>query len=670
MKRVLFIILILFLLPCRSWAQQNLEDSLNKIIALNKNDGEMARAYTALGYEYSRKDKVKAKANFFAAIAIGKKINDLKKLSSTYAQLVYLYYDLGKTDSAEHYLNIIEQLSQNANATEKDALNSSYYIVAGLYYKRTGDKQKSISFFEKAIPLLIKSGDKAATAGQYLNLGNTYITLGNYQKGAEMLLKALHLFEEIGNQRGMSFCYNGLSNSFTELKQYTQALNYANKAMQIKVALNDRKGLGTAENGLANIYLGLGDFDNALNHFNASLNYAIEQKSLPDEQRIYFNIAKVYAAKKDKKNTIEYFNKSKVLSQQLHDSLSTVEIDAELIALQSSPEKTALSENKLQTTITLFKEKGDLSRQTSGFKNMADFYIANNQFDKALEYTNKYHQAIDSIKSNDLQMQIRKMEEQYTVEKKEKEIVLLKKDKELQQQKLFKQRLLFAGAALLLLLALCGIWLLMNRNKLRQRMKELELRNQIAADLHDEVGSSLSSIHMLSQMATQHDDDTKHKDILARMSSNAKETMDKMGDIVWMIKPNEAEGNNLKPRMENFAYEICSSKNIVITVMLDEVEKVKLTMVQRKNLYLIFKEAVNNAVKYSDTEKMDITSSTENKKLVLQIKDFGKGFNTALIKKGNGLDNMQKRAADSGAVLQLQSSTGKGTTVTLQLPIQ
>ena len=77
-----------------------------------------------------------------------------------------------------------------------------------------------------------------------------------------------------------------------------------------------------------------------------------------------------------------------------------------------------------------------------------------------------------------------------------------------------------------------------SRYRLRNRMKELELRNRIAADLHDEVGSSLSSIHMLSQIATQQEGDgTKQNDILTRMSNNAKETMEKMGDIVWMIKP-------------------------------------------------------------------------------------------------------------------------------------
>ncbi len=200
-------------------------------------------------------------------------------------------------------------------------------------------------------------------------------------------------------------------------------------------------------------------------------------------------------------------------------------------------------------------------------------------------------------------------------------------------------------------------------------MKELQLRNQIAADLHDEVGSSLSSIHMLSQMAAKPGNEATHKDILERMSTNTKETMDKMGDIVWMIKPGETEAGSLKQRMERFAYEICSSKNIAVAMQLDELDKVKLTMEQRKNVYLIFKEALNNAVKYSGTEKIEIAAMVQSKKLILQVKDFGKGFNSNSIKKGNGLDNMQHRAKDLGALLALNSNSTDGTNLTLTLPV-
>jgi two-component system, NarL family, sensor histidine kinase UhpB len=666
---LLLTIPLLFLLPAICHAQKNVEDSLNKVITEYKDEAEVARAYNALGYEYTRKDVARARMYFGKAVTIGKKIKNFKRISSSYSALVYLFHDIGMPDSALYYIDLVKSLAAQASESERDPLNSNYYTVAALYYKKTGALQKAIPFFEKAIALVAKMGDKESTAGQTLNLGNTYIELGNYQKATACHLKALNLFEEIGSERGISFCYQSLSNSLTQLKQYNEALAYANKSLKIKTALNDRRGLGSTQNGLGNIYFGLNEMDKALYHFNESLNIAKEQKNLEDELENYMGIAKLYAAKKDIKVAIAYFDKSKQLAKQLKDNASVTAIDAELIALQYNVEKTGMSETRLKTTIELFKDQGDLNRQASGLKNLVDFYTGNKQFDKALEYNNKYHQVIDSLRNNELQLQVKKMEEQYIVDKKEKEITLLKKDKEIQKQNLFRQRSLFVGAALLLLLSLVGIGLLINRNKLKQRMKELELRNQIAADLHDEVGSSLSSIHMLSQMATQQGNESTHKDILARMSNNAKETMDKMGDIVWMIKPGETEAGSLIQRMERFAYEIGSSKNIEVVVQLDELDKLKLTMEQRKNIYLIFKEAVNNAVKYSGSEKITIEATIQNKELQLLVKDIGKGFDSSIVKKGNGLDNMQNRAKDLGAVLNIESTTGNGTTLKLLMPV-
>lgn len=299
MKKQFLFLSILFLLPRLSQAQQYVEDSLNKVIAAYKDEAEVARAYNALGYEYTRKDVTKARAYFSSAIAIGKKINNSKRLSSAYSALVYLFHDAGQPDSAAYYIEKVKDLATLANESEKDALNSNYNTVAALYYKRTGAFQKAIPFFEKAIALVAKLGDKESTAGQTLNLGNTYVELGNYQKATENHLKALKLFEEIGSQRGISFCYQSLSTSFTQLKQYNQALVYANRSLKIKTALNDRRGIGATQSGLGNIYFGLGNLDKALFHFKESLNIAKEQKNLQDEQAGYLNIGKLYAAKKD-----------------------------------------------------------------------------------------------------------------------------------------------------------------------------------------------------------------------------------------------------------------------------------------------------------------------------------------------------------------------------------
>jgi two-component system sensor histidine kinase UhpB len=316
------------------------------------------------------------------------------------------------------------------------------------------------------------------------------------------------------------------------------------------------------------------------------------------------------------------------------------------------------------------KESGNLDDGGYNYKRLSEFYVSTKQYEKAFENITKYYAVKDSITGLNVQVQMKQMEEGYSSAKKESEIQLLKKDKELQQQKLARQKVLMIGAAALALLALGGIWLLINRNKLKQRMKELELRNQIAADLHDEVGSSLSSIHLLSQMAAQPGNDVLQKNVLEKMSVNAKETMDKMSDLVWTIKPEEAEGSNLKQRMERFAYEICGTKNIEVDLQLSKLDTKDLNMEQRKNMYLIFKEALNNAVKYSGTEKVHVSATNGQNILTMIVRDEGKGFDIKSITKGNGLDNIHSRAVSVGGNLNITSETGNGTEVKLILPLK
>jgi signal transduction histidine kinase len=322
-----------------------------------------------------------------------------------------------------------------------------------------------------------------------------------------------------------------------------------------------------------------------------------------------------------------------------------------------------------EKAFAIFHEQSDTLRQQVAADSLAVAYQAVNNPAQAYKYLKISRQLSDSLMRKQFGQETAQLQTTFQVKEKDKEILLLNKEKELQNQRLQKSRFIMIGAGIIALLVFGGAWLLFNRNKLRQRMKELELRNRIAADLHDEVGSSLSSIHMLSQMASQKSVEGGQQELLSRMSTNAKETMDKMGDIVWMIKPGENESGSLRQRMERFAYEIGSSKNIEVSMQLNELDNLKLSMAQRKNIYLIFKEALNNAAKYSGAKKIDIGSWLENRVLRLMIKDEGKGFDHAKTRKGNGLDNMSNRAGELGGKLAIGSVPDEGTTVTLTMPL-
>ncbi len=135
-----------------------------------------------------------------------------------------------------------------------------------------------------------------------------------------------------------------------------------------------------------------------------------------------------------------------------------------------------------------------------------------------------------------------------------------------------------------------------------------------------------------------------------------------MNDIVWAIHPKNDQFENVIERMQFFAAELLSGKNILLVFNVDEKsKKVKLSMEKRKNFYLIFKEAVTNAYKYSNAGNVKVDITTESGWLCMQIGDDGSGFDPGGRNPGgNGLKNMRSRSQEIGADLHTSSSLGSG----------
>jgi signal transduction histidine kinase/ligand-binding sensor domain-containing protein len=197
------------------------------------------------------------------------------------------------------------------------------------------------------------------------------------------------------------------------------------------------------------------------------------------------------------------------------------------------------------------------------------------------------------------------------------------------------------------------------------------LRNRVARDLHDDMGSTLSTINILSSMAKTkiNDSAVKTSEYLSKISEYSERMMDTMDDIVWSIKPSNDSMQKITSRMREFASSVLEPKEIDVDFTIDEaVHDAKLNMEARKDFFLVFKEAVNNAAKYSKADKVIILVSIRDKELLLMVKDDGAGFDFAEAD-GNGLGNMKKRAANMKGVISIQSSKGNGTAVKLLIPV-
>jgi two-component system sensor histidine kinase UhpB len=610
MLKLRCLLFLLICLPVLITAQISQTDSLLQVLDKSAEDTGRVMTYANLARTFRSTDPAKGIEYGMKGLQLSKKLGFDKGTAACYLNVstAYIYSDI--LDTALLYLDTA--LSYAHKVGDPNRLGLAYLNRADIYRQMQNFSQ-SMNDCETALKYADQANNDDVRARINQTIGSVYYAQEIYGPCIDYLNKAITLYRKTGNTRMSAAVLNNLGLLYKSTKEFEKGITVLKAALHITDSLRDITNLSLFNGNLSDVYFEQGNYSEAEKYADKAMQYALLQHNENLEALAYVFKGNVYSKQKRYDEAIAALNKALPYYQGIED------------------------QNRIFNTADL----------------LAEVYGLAGNHAKAYEYMKIAKVANDSLVKWRYDDDVAAMQTKFQVKEKDTEIQLLAKDKELQKQKLTRQRLLIITVTVIAVLGLCGAWLLLNRRKLKQQMKELQLRNRIAADLHDEVGSSLSSIHMLSQMATQQGNGNVNKDILARMSSNAKETMDKMGDIVWMIKPSESEAGNLKERMERFAYEICSSKNIEVSLELGELEKAKLTMEQRKNIYLIFKEALNNAVKYSGTEKIVVKADAQNKNLTLMIKDNGKGFDSSLLKNGNGLGNMKNRAHDLNGHLDI-----------------
>jgi signal transduction histidine kinase len=207
--------------------------------------------------------------------------------------------------------------------------------------------------------------------------------------------------------------------------------------------------------------------------------------------------------------------------------------------------------------------------------------------------------------------------------------------------------------------------------RLRNQIRLQQIRNEIAADLHDDVGTALSSITFLGEMAKSRfekkPDDIRP--ILERIMNESREMMQTMRGMVWVINPQNDKANDFFDKVKSFAEAVLSSKKIAVTFRVRNVASQQIGLEVQRNLFLIFKEAVVNVAKHSGASEVLIAIEPEKDYIWIQIKDNGKGFDCNAITDGNGLRNLKNRAVQIGGKLDVQSKAGEGTQINMVVPI-
>jgi ligand-binding sensor domain-containing protein/signal transduction histidine kinase len=196
------------------------------------------------------------------------------------------------------------------------------------------------------------------------------------------------------------------------------------------------------------------------------------------------------------------------------------------------------------------------------------------------------------------------------------------------------------------------------------------VRMGIATDLHDDIGSNLSQIAILSEVARHQigsdgSPAARPLDLIANLS---RASVDSMSDIVWATNPAKDWAANLVTRMRNLANEVLAARDIDFAFDVTGEPQARIEAQLRRQVFLVFKESLNNVVRHSGSTHVDITLHLDPHSLVLRVSDQGKGFDTGSSSDGHGLESMRGRAASVGGRLEVVTSPNRGTSLTLTVP--
>jgi signal transduction histidine kinase len=211
-----------------------------------------------------------------------------------------------------------------------------------------------------------------------------------------------------------------------------------------------------------------------------------------------------------------------------------------------------------------------------------------------------------------------------------------------------------------------------HRARIAQLMRVERIRTQIAGDLHDDIGAGLSEVAVLAEVVRQRvgSQDPRSAALVGEVAQTARDLVESMGEIVWAIDPRRDDLGGLVARLRHFGATLAETRGIRFTIDAPgDIGGVSLAPAPRRDLYLLLKEAIHNAIRHSGGGTISVTIGLSRGTLRAEVIDDGHGFDPAARSEGHGLDSMRERAKSLGAAFELASVAGAGSRATIVVPL-
>ena len=580
-----------------------------------------------------------------------------------------------------------DQSIELSKTSKNNYLLSRSYLRKGIYYDITGKQDSALLSYDDAYKVAEPENDLLAIASVYNNKGLINWNSEKFDEAMQFYIQSLKIFREIKQARGEANSLNNIGLLLTELDRFEEAVSYHKNALDLRIQLDDKYGVGASYSNISQNYDYLKKFDSAIFYSKKAITL---KKTINDKRGLgisYNNIGQAFAQTNQLDSSIYYLE----AANRIYEALNS----KRLLSSNSSALGSAYNNNKeyskaiKQYNIALGLISDDelflkykLQKLIGvAYQNLGSYKVSSEYFSNALDTG-------DSIAKQNEKVATQEVFEKYQSAEKQKQILIQRA--ELAEQDLVIQKRnyqVFGLAGLVLILGLIG-FLFYNQQKLRnaQLQKENELKDallkietqnklqeqrlRISRDLHDNIGAQLtfiiSSIDNLKYGFNIKDERLTKK--LENISDFTSGTIYELRDTIWAMNKNEITFEDLQTRISNYIdkahlYDsnIQFSFNVDATVDTSK----KFGSVEGMNIYRVIQEAIHNSLKYADASKIEVNITKKVSNFIFKISDNGKGFDLATVKRGNGLNNMEKRIHNIGGEILISSNENKGTQITV-----
>ncbi|MFK7810232.1 MAG: tetratricopeptide repeat protein [Saprospiraceae bacterium] len=539
---------------------------------------------------------------------------------------------------------------------------SSWRSLGYVYSHRKNDFDSSLLFFQKALDLGIAKNDSIAMAYALSDMGRIYWKQGKPFEALEYHLQVKEIGERIQSPKVILRANTSLGILENENGNNTKAKAYYKEALLLADTLRKDRSKGILFNNLGKACQDDGSYELALNYFLQADSIFMKLKDSGWLSLISYNKGRNFVLQGDIDKGIEYYESALHLNKNIENKEREVMIRSGLAVayLKLKQAKPAIS--YAEKALLLLKEVDTNLYYDEIYQTLAESYELKGDNLNAFRFYKKLLRFKKEVDELEVNKKIASLNHLFDLKKRENRILQLKtvnleKDRNLKIYKSNLRAMVFAFFALFAF-ALLAFYL----NKMKEFRKIDIIKNNLANDLHDDIGASLNRIKMLSSRIVKTNVNNEEKaDILEKIKMTSNGLIYDMHDIVWSLDKRNETIANLLERVQDHADVFLGDFGIPYKFDIDISNQNKILDTKRKiNTYLIFKESINNILKHTEAEKILISFSEERTKYFkMTISSFYTSKKeTGKSSKGQGLNNMKKRAKALKGELHIVDNPG------------